>query len=49
MLVRDPKSGTRTLSSFSSAPAKYDKPPNFWNQIEHQNKNEIDFEAQNAV
>jgi len=28
MLVKDPRSGTRTLSSFFSAPAKYDKPPN---------------------
>lgn len=28
MLVNDPRSGTSTLSSFFSAPAKYDKPPN---------------------
>ena len=32
ILVKDPKSGMRTLSSFFSAPAKYDKPPNFWDQ-----------------
>jgi hypothetical protein len=52
MLVRDPKSGTRTLSSFFSAPAKYDKPPNLWNQIENQNpvdQKEIYFKAQNAT
>lgn len=30
MLVKDPKSGTRTLSSFFSAPAKYDNPPNLY-------------------
>ena len=30
MLVKEPKLGTRTLSSFFSAPAKYDKPPNLY-------------------
>ena len=45
MLVKDPKSGTRTLSSFFSAPAKYDNPPNLYKKP--QKKKNLTFSSKN--
>lgn len=44
MLVSEPKSGTRTLSSFFSAPAKYECPPNLYKK-----KKKLHFQAHMTI